>query len=262
MFFNLSKILPLLIDPVFVLAGLAFALLAKTRLCVWPRVLCGLGFAVLVLLATPAIATRGYRALETCTPASPLRSEYDAVVVLAGMVSLDLSDERHLEFNGAVDRILAGIDEIRSGRARVLILSGGTGELMGSRHLEADLLKSFATRQGVEAERILVDSSSRNTWENAVETRRIVARHAMGRILLVTSAAHLPRALGCFRAVGIHPDVLPVDFVAVPAPWDDFRSYLPNSNALGLSGRLVREGVGLVVYWSKGYALPPWRRMT
>ena len=76
---------------------------------------------------------------------------------------------------------------------------------------ESDRLAAKLVEWGVPPSHIVVEASSRNTRENAIESSRIAAARGWRTVLVVTSAYHAPRALGCFRAVGLEPDFLPVD---------------------------------------------------
>jgi uncharacterized SAM-binding protein YcdF (DUF218 family) len=96
----------------------------------------------------------------------------------------------------------------------------------------------------------VTEAGSRNTRENAVESARVAAARGWRRLLLVTSAQHVPRALGCFRAVGLEPDVLPVDREAGDAKG---ASWLPRAYALSRSSDVLRELAGRLVYRLAGY---------
>jgi uncharacterized SAM-binding protein YcdF (DUF218 family) len=82
-----------------------------------------------------------------------------------------------------------------------------------------------------------------------------VARERWGSLLLVTSAAHMARAAGCFRAVGLTPDTLPVDQRALPPAWDAW-SPLPRAVHLAQSELALRELAGRLVYRLRGYSVP------
>jgi uncharacterized SAM-binding protein YcdF (DUF218 family) len=108
------------------------------------------------------------------------------------------------------------------------------------------LLDSF----GVPRARVLLENRSRNTYENAVFTRDLVKPKPGERWLLVTSAAHMPRSVGCFRRAGFPVEAYPVDWHSAP----DFTFSLNRriAGALGLFDFGVHEWAGLVIYWLRG----------
>jgi len=178
------------------------------------------------------------------------QTPYDAVVVLTGMLDLDLSTPGTLEFDRGVDRILAGIDLVKRGIAERLIISGGSGSLW-SQASEGELLGTFARQWGLSAVQVVVEGTSRNTYENAVNTAAILRAGGYRRFLLVTSAFHMRRAAAAFGAQGVVADRYPVDFRA------DTRitplSFLPSAGGLEKTTMAVREWVGLLVYRLQGY---------
>jgi len=97
----------------------------------------------------------------------------------------------------------------------------------------------------------VLESRSRNTRENALESAPIIAAHGWKRVLLLTSAWHAPRALGCFHAVGLSPDLLPVDHRS--GRGGTF-VWLPRAGALAGSTDALREMAGGLVYRTMGYA--------
>jgi uncharacterized SAM-binding protein YcdF (DUF218 family) len=95
--------------------------------------------------------------------------------------------------------------------------------------------------------------ASRNTHENAVRSAKTLRDRGWSHVLLVTSALHMPRAAGCFRAEGVAFDTLVVDHLA-RAPAFRRTSLDPRADALALSTAVLREGFGRVVYRVMGYA--------
>jgi uncharacterized SAM-binding protein YcdF (DUF218 family) len=184
-------------------------------------------------------------------PALDASAPYDAVIVLGGLV-----DERASpgpDYTDAIDRLLAGYDLLRTGRARYALLSGGRGRDEPA-EAESLLLARQLEGWGVSADRLVVEDRSRNTRENAVEAARIVQERGWTRLLLVTSAFHMKRAAGCFRAVGLRFEVLPVDFRGYdPARFSG--SWLPRADRLADSTFVLREYLGRVVYRARGDAL-------
>ncbi len=251
MFFILSKTLarfayPL---PLLILVLLVIVLFYRRR---WARSTLGVALVGIYVLSLPFTANRLLHWLEA-PRVSPqdLRPPYDVLIVLSGAVDLSLSQPGRLEFTGAVDRILAGMRLLREGVGKTLLISGGSGDLFNQRASEARLLKDFVLAFGVPEERLVIDAVSRNTYENAVQTARLMRRHDFQRALLITSASHMRRSLAVFHKQGIAPDPYPVDFGARlgVTPF----SFVPTSGALHRTEGVMREVLGLIMYRLAGY---------
>ena len=255
MFFIVSKILPVVIDPVFVIFCFFSWMGLRCKLSRMGRFI----FVLVLIFFYCASATVISDPLFTCLEGhksvnqEPKR-HFDAAIVLCGMVSLKLTKGDYIEFGPAVDRILMGIDMIRRKQADYLVISGGSGELISSGLSEARVLKAFAIRFGVPEKKILIDPDSRNTRENALMTKALVKKYKLKKLALITSAFHMPRAMGCFRAVGLSPVPISVDYHE-PADEKDFRRYLPSTGSMGLSAIMLHELSGIVAYGLLGYAV-------
>jgi uncharacterized SAM-binding protein YcdF (DUF218 family) len=134
--------------------------------------------------------------------------------------------------------------------ARILF-SGGSGALIDDADAEASfavlLLESF----GIARNRITLEDRSRNTVENAVFSKAIVQPKSGERWLLVTSAYHMPRAIGVFRKAGFPVEPYPVDLRRPPAE-GGLRPFATIVNGLWRTDTAVHEWVGLAVYWLTG----------
>jgi uncharacterized SAM-binding protein YcdF (DUF218 family) len=117
--------------------------------------------------------------------------------------------------------------------ARILYSGGG---------IEAQLGKKLLTRLGIEPERIIIEDRSKNTAENAKLSKIIAAPKPSEKWLLVTTAFHMPRAIGAFRAVGFPVRADPVDFLGSP----------PNAGDRRQAVLALREYVALLAYWLSG----------
>lgn len=229
MFFLVSKKLAWVALPgAWTAALLALAFLARRR----PAIARGLvltALATLGALAYPPAVNALERALAA-SGRSTMRSdvEYDVAIVLADSPA----------------RTEAAVGAVVRGRARYLLYSGALGAADAS-EVRSDLL-----RRGVPADRILVEHRSRNTWENATESARIVEAHGWRSLLIVTSATHVERALGCFHRVGLRPDVLAV-YDPAPLP-----GTLPRPRVWSRSAELLHELIGRAVYRAVGYSAP------
>jgi uncharacterized SAM-binding protein YcdF (DUF218 family) len=253
-FLALSKVLDWLVAPLtWALLLLAGAWLLRRR----PRLALALAVgaaAVLVAFSLEPVANRLDRLVERGA-VSTYRPEvvYDAVVVLGGMVdSAATRASGELELDAHVERLLRAWELVRAGKVRVVLLSAGNLDPHPGDVPEADRLAAKLVAWGVPPSQVVVEATSRNTRENAIESSRIAASRGWHTLLVVTSAAHMPRALGCFRAVGLEPDALPVDHRARDAR--DQGWLLPRAASLARSTDAIRELVGRLVYRIAGYS--------
>lgn len=164
----------------------------------------------------------------------------DAIVVLGGgrYAWLHRPDVGLEDLDNS--RIATGTRAWLAGRAPLVILSGGGS---GNGRSEADVMAKAITRLGVPASALILEERSRSTRDNAMFTARLARERGIGRVLLVTSAVHMPRAAFWFREAGL--DVMPV-----PVPERSGRSgwkrWIPSHRALWRSGRAWKEYAGLL----------------
>ncbi len=253
MFFFLSKTLDALVSPLtWTLLLLAAALIFWTRR---RRLAFGCALAALAILAvfsSGVISDWLWRVLEA--PAqSTLRAgvQYDAVIVLSGMVDAEATEAHgQPSYNNNIERLLSAYQLLRDGRAKNVLLSGGSGRLDRSGLVEADVLATQLKDWGIDPSRIVEYRLSRSTRENAVESAKVVAERGWTSHLVVTSAFHMPRALACFAQAGLKVDALPVDYRAGngASPW------FPRADALYTSAGALRELFGRLVYRVVGYS--------
>jgi uncharacterized SAM-binding protein YcdF (DUF218 family) len=251
-FVALSKLFDLAVAPLtWALAALAAALVLRGR----PRLSAGLGgaaLAILLLFSLEPVSRRIVSYAERDAP-STFRPDvpYDAVILLGGMTdpaAARVSGE--LELTEAADRVVRAAALLRAGQARAVLVSGGLIQAAPGEPSEAERLAILLRAEGIAPDRIVVEGRSRNTRENALECARIVAERGWRRLVLVTSAEHVPRALGSFRAVALAPDVLPVDRRA--GDGRDAR-WFPRASALSEATDALRELAGRIVYRLAGY---------
>lgn len=253
MYFILSKTVGALVDPWrLCIACVAVALLLRWR-HFRPRLrrwLVIVGVGQLLLLSTRGAAELLLMPLEAAyaRPAK-LPSDPTAVVVLTGM--LYDSAAGTAEFSGAADRLIWGVRLAHRFAHAKLIISGGKATLLGGGHAEATVLAQFARGLGLPRARVLVEAASRNTIENARFSKVLVDKlPRRGPVILVTSAFHMTRAVGCFRKVGVAVVPWPVDYLRRGLSW---RAPFPGVGDLAKSSAAVHEYIGLLTYWIAGY---------
>lgn len=222
----------------------AGALIARRR---WGRVplVLGLGWFLAVLLTPlPAWITLP---LEDRFPRPAEFERVDGVIVLGGAVEQLLTERRGIPaLNGAAERMTEAVALARRHPEARILFTGGQGTVVTGEQTEADVARQLWASLGLEGERVIFESESRNTWENAVFSHRVAQPKPGERWLLVTSASHMVRAMGCFRRAGWEVMAWPVNYSTSPggAGWFD----PPFSFRLGQAEWAVREYVGLMAY--------------
>lgn len=248
-FFLASKIVWMLLRPntlalVLSLIGLALVWRGR-RFGRWPLLL-GLGWYTAVF-ALP-VSTALLLPLESrfARPAA-LPGPVTGIVVLGGAVEQNLTAAHGIPaLNGAAERMTEAVAlALRHPDAR-LVFSGGSAAVVPGGPTEADTARRLFADLGLPPARLTFEDESRNTWENAVLTHRLVQPRAGETWLLVTSASHMPRAVGSFRAAGWTVVAWPVNYTtaADPALWYNW----PFPTRLNQAEGGLREWIGLVVY--------------
>jgi uncharacterized SAM-binding protein YcdF (DUF218 family) len=250
MFFIVSKTLGFFASPsnLLVCLGLAGLLLGLTR---WRGIGRGLTAASLVLLGVAGLSPLGnwlIAPLEDRFPAWDAgRGAPDGIVVLGGAISPELSLARGGPYlNESAERITAVAALARTYPQARILYSGGTGRFILGKGAEAEIAASLFESIGLPRERLILEGRSRNTVENAKFSRTLAAPKPSERWLLVTSAYHMPRAMGLFRAAQFPVEAYPVDWRT--AAGDGLFPFEAVSVGLRRTDTAVREWVGLVVY--------------
>jgi uncharacterized SAM-binding protein YcdF (DUF218 family) len=247
--FFLSKLLAVLTNPVNLL-GLLFAgsLLAawKQR---WPWVKRLLATQVALLLLA-GVAPTGHlltAALENRIPAATLPEKVDGIIVLGGALDPWLSARRGQPvLNDAAERLTAFASLARRYPQARLVVSGGNGLLFKDQPPETEATAVLLEALGVERSRLVLEGTSRNTHENVLHSAALVHPVASETWVLVTSAAHMPRALSVFRRQGWAVLPHPVDYRTEPNA--DLGINLQPLHGLAQFSDATHEVLGLLSY--------------
>lgn len=251
-----SKIIDAALQPgmLFTLMVAAGAALLFTRRYRWGRAVIVTALALAVLISAAPVDDGATAWLEERFPIpSRLPERVEGIVVLGGAIDPIISAaRRQIALNGAAERLVALIALARLYPDARLVFSGGSGAVFAREHKEADYARAFYRDMGFDVARILFESGSRNTRENAVLSKALAAPRPGETWLLVTSALHMPRAIGSFRAVGWEVVPYPVDYLTT--------GRLTAASALRFSpvgsghlGPLLHEAVGLIGYRLRGW---------
>lgn len=250
MFFILSKALWALAAPsTFLIALIALgALLLFTRFARWGRRAVAGGVLALAILATGVPGTLAMRVLEERFPRPEKVGEIAGIIVLGGAVDEFLTAARGpVALTDSAERMTEGVALARLYPQARIVFSGGTASLFDTPLTEAAAARLLWRSLGLEDARVVYEDRSRNTQENARFTRDLVQPKPGEKWLLLTSAYHMPRSMGLFRAAGFDVLPWPVDYRTQGGP----RDVLPlreASQGLMRSDVALREWIGLIAY--------------
>lgn len=250
--FVFSKILESLLDPqdlILKLAALAFVLCLLRRQTLARALMAVLLLFFAILSVTPLGGMATAALEDRFPPPAVMPARVDGVVVLGGAVDLGLSAAHgRVAVGPGVQRIVAMAELARRYPQARIIYTGGSGDAFRQDLSEAPLVRKMLVDMGVDVARIQFEGQSRNTRENALESQ-LLGMPAPGETwLLVTSAAHMPRAMGVFRAVGWNTVAFPVDYRTLSSDRGPVSPSLGWSRQIALLGYSLHEYCGLAYY--------------
>ncbi len=208
------------------------------------RMLGVLGFSWLLVWSLPVASDSLRGAIEnqagpreiSALPTQPV------AVVLGGGVSGPRPPQRpDPDLNAAADRLWHAARLYHAGKAKQLLLSGGT--MRTGDGSEAEAMRQVLLDLGVPEKAIWLEDASVNTASNAERTAKLLREKKIASVLLVTSALHMPRARAAFERAGITVHTAPTDFEVIPVAMGLYR-VLPDAGALLGSSRGMKEIVG------------------
>ncbi len=251
MFFVLSKTLGIMMLPVNVLIGLGVlgAILLATRFRPLGRKLVIASFVLLMIAGFSPLGNMLLYPLEQRFPPwDAARGAPDGIIILGGSIDPDLSLAHGAAvIRSAGDRIVAAAALARRYPNARIVFSGGSANLISNDAKEGDFVGDTLESLGIPKSRLTIERLSRNTLENAVFSRALVAPKPGERWLLVTSAYHMPRSVGLFRKAGFPVEAYPVDW-RVGSGSDRFDFMEIAVDGLSRSDLATREWMGLFAY--------------
>jgi uncharacterized SAM-binding protein YcdF (DUF218 family) len=264
MFLFLSKILPLFVYPLGLACLLLGAALIVRRWRTWQSVLIASTFLLLWLGGNRLITMSLVRVLEWqyVTPSALPTAE--VIVVLGGATRQQSYPRPTHEVNEAGDRLLHALRLYQQGKAPHLLLSGGAAAYDSPDTLapEAEAMADLLMTMGVPKEALWLETRSRNTYENAVESKKLLDAANIQRVILVTSAMHMPRAAAIFRKQGFDVITAPSDYLVTEADWEYYLrpdlsvqvfNLVPSADDLALTSQAIKEMIGIAAYWLRGW---------
>ena len=255
MFFVLAKILGFFALPsnILISLGLLGVVLMATRFARAGR---RLAVTALILLAVAGLSPLGNAIIlpleQRFPPWDAARGAPTGIISLGGAFDTVVSPARgEVALNEAAERMTAVAELARGYPNARIVFTGGSGRLIYGGATEAELAARLFESFGIAKERVVLEDKSRDTDENARFTRDLLQPKPAERWLIVTSAHHMPRSIGVFRAAGFPVEAFPVDYRTRGAI-DLLRPFASVGDGLRRTDTATREWAGLVVYWMTG----------
>jgi uncharacterized SAM-binding protein YcdF (DUF218 family) len=187
----------------------------------------------------------------------------DAIVVLGGSTNAAQYPRPLVEIGGAGDRILYAAYLFKLGKAPFILLSGGNIEWQGTQNsTPATEMAEIMGMLGVPQDVLWLQDKSQNTHEDATYSSKMLAEKGAHRILLVTSALHMPRSVALFKKQGLEVIPAPSDYRVTEINWADLSSgsiesyiinFFPDVSEMGATVNALKEYFGIAVYKVMGW---------
>ncbi len=252
MFFTLSKVLFFLLSPV-TWVGILFliSLFIKSRL--WKRILNITLLVIIVVFTNPFFYRNMVMLWQTPLTKLNNNSVYEAGILLGGFSDYDINNNGY--FDEKADRFIQTVSLYREGKIKKIIMTGGNGTLSADMPPESFFVEQQLLRNGIPKSDIILESTSRNTFENAVYTKFIVdSLKSAGPYLLITSAMHMPRSIRLFKKEGIPIVPYPCNYQVYNSRFSLSDTIAPDPALLVEWKYFFKEIVGLLLYQALGKA--------
>ena len=255
MFFIVSKIFSFLISPlVWVFGLLLFALLTKNSRR--SRRLLIAAVVTLYLCSNSFLVDELYRWYEPVTTDHDLqKTQFEGAIILGGLGDIDLRIGK-ITFGIGADRLLQTLPLYHQHRIKKIIFSGGSGSLEFPEKREGLFIQKYLRSIDIPDSSLLIESKSRNTYENARFTKVLFdSLHLTGKYLLVTSAFHMRRAMAAFKKQGfenLEPYI--TNKVSGVRRFTLDHLFIPDPGAVIALETLLHEWLGFITYKIRGYA--------
>ncbi len=260
MFFYTAKLLWFVLQPSCLIAFLLLAgtIMVWTYWARWGRRLVALGVVLLLIAGLSPLGNALILPLENRFPRTDLKAgpPPTGFIVLGGAEDRLVGAARHaIALNEAGERYVSAAILARRFPDAKIAFSGGDAGILYHAPSEASGAGTLFEALGIAPDRLILESKSRNTYQNAEFTKELLAKRGLlgpdKRWVLITSAFHMPRAMGCFRKVGLDVEPWPVDY-RTRGLADLTRPFPRVSEGLRRVDLASKEWVGLLAYWLSG----------
>ncbi len=253
-FFYLSKFLTVFLFPLPICILLALFLILFKIKGFRNKFLASIPIGLLWLASSFPICQSLVSSLEKDFPPTPISEmpKADAIVVLGGMINTVSQFPERIELTGSADRLTDSILLYKAGKGNYLLFTGGSGIIFEQESKEATFAKQFLLSFGIPEDKILLESESRNTFENGLYSKKILDDKQLKRIILVTSAFHMKRSVAIFKKLGIDVIPFPTDYRSLKTGMN-WETFVPSTGALDTTTISIKEWIGIFAYEWKGF---------
>jgi len=211
------------------------------------------GFATFYLFSNSFVFDEIVGAWEPEMNTVSIHEKYDLAIVLGGYSDF-APGVKQVNFGATADRLNAVLPLYESGQVKRILLSGGAGNLYDFNGAEAEYITEYLKSIGVKSKHIIVEPKSRNTYQNAVEAKRIIDSLGIeSNVLLITSTTHMKRSSACFDKQLIKYDEYRVDGLTGARKFYLDHLFIPNAETLFKWNIIIHEWLGLISYKIAGY---------
>ncbi|WP_375561826.1 YdcF family protein [Bernardetia sp. OM2101] len=260
MFFFLSKTLFYFLMPI---TWIAIFLLIAVFIKKWRSKSLKIGVIMFLLFTNPFLANEIYLLWEI--PPTPIKEvkNYDLGIVLTGMSNAGKEPKDRIYASAGIDRLIQAVRLYNEGKIKKILIVGmseeinimtGEEKLPKRTYTYRDMLKDMCIKE----EDILIESKSKNTYQNAQFSSQFLKDNRQKinsistnqhQVLVITSAFHLRRSLGCFKNAGLEVDGFSTDFISTERKNTlTISSLIPTEDAMAKWGRIIHEIIGYLVY--------------
>ena len=245
MFYIVSKLLAFLSKPIiwiFILLICALIFKSKRRKILFYTI------SIFWFFSNGFLADEAARAWEIeQNGIENIEKQYEVGVILGGFSGYD-AIIKMLDFNAHADRVIFAEQLYHKGKIKKILISGGNGMLINDGYLEAIEIKNHLIINKIPEQDILIESTSRNTYENAQNSSVILKEKGIEDVLLITSAMHMRRSLFCFEKANLNATPFSTDFTYRTRDFHLDYMLLPSMEGLEKWQDLIHEWIGYIVY--------------
>jgi uncharacterized SAM-binding protein YcdF (DUF218 family) len=177
---------------------------------------------------------------------------YNAGILLGGIAGYDKENVGY--FGQSSDRFIQTLQLYKLGKIKKIIVSGGSSKILYKEKDEASFIYQSFLNCGLDSNDIIIESKARNTEENFIFSKMILdSLNIKNDVIIITSAFHVPRTRYLTKKLGITKClVFPCNYIETNSNFEIKDYFLPNMKTLSDWGLLIKEWIGLCVYWLKG----------